>query len=127
MEAMDFARAHGLTEDALSTLLTTSSADSRAVRTWGFQDRLRRTAPPGTAPAPVVMKKDLSSFVTAAGRAGLVLPIGAVAAETITSRIAQRDTYLDALGSSEATARCPQCGLELIPPFRSAGVHPECA
>ena len=127
MEAMDFARAHGLSEDALSAVLTTSNADSRAVRTWGIQDRLRRTVVPGTTPAPQVMKKDLSSFATAAGRAGLVLPLSAVAAETLLPRIAERDAYLDGLGDLPVIPRCTACGQELIPPFREAGVHPECS
>lgn len=126
MEAMEFARAHGLTEDALSAVLTTSSADSRAIRTWGVQDRLRRSTVAGTAPAQQVMKKDLTSFSTAAGRAGLVLPMGAVAAETLLSRVEQRDRYLDDLGDIPPVPRCGTCGLELAAPFREVGVHPEC-
>lgn len=126
VEAMDFARAHGLTEDALTAVLTTSSADSRAVRTWGFQDRLRRNAPPGTAPAQDVMKKDLTSFATAGGRAGLVLPLGAVAAETLLGRLEARDAYLDGLGEVPPVPRCASCGLELAAPFQQPGTHPEC-
>ena len=53
--------------------------------------------------------------------------MGAVAAETLGSRIAQRDRYLDELGAVPPIPRCHRCGLELIPPFREPGVHPECA
>jgi 3-hydroxyisobutyrate dehydrogenase-like beta-hydroxyacid dehydrogenase len=127
LEAMNFAKAYGLTEDSLSTVLTTSNADSRAVRTWGVQDRLRRSVPAGTTPAQQVMKKDLSSFATAAGRAGLVSPLAAVAAETLLPRVEERDAYLDDLGEVETIPRCSACGQELIPPFRDSGVHPECA
>jgi 3-hydroxyisobutyrate dehydrogenase-like beta-hydroxyacid dehydrogenase len=127
IEAMNFAKAYGLSEEAVSTVLTTSNADSRAVRTWGLQDRLRRSVPPGTTPAQLVMKKDLSSFSTAAGRAGLVSPLAAVAAETLITRIEERDAWLDARGEVEEIPRCTVCGQELIPPFREAGVHPECA
>ncbi|SCF67470.1 MULTISPECIES: NAD(P)-dependent oxidoreductase [unclassified Streptomyces] len=126
-EAMEFVRAYGITEDALSSVLTTSSADSRAVRTWGFHDRLRRTAAPGTAPAHEVMHKDISSFATAGGRAGLLLPLATVAAETLLGKVAERDRYLDSLGDVTPIPRCTVCSLELIPPFREAGVHPECA
>jgi 3-hydroxyisobutyrate dehydrogenase-like beta-hydroxyacid dehydrogenase len=127
MEAMEFGRAYGLAEDALSAVLVTSSADSRAVRTWGFHDRLRRSAAPGTAPAQHVMKKDLTSFATAGGREGLVLPLAAVAAETLLPKVAERDRYLDGRGDVESIPRCSVCSLELIAPFREAGAHPECA
>lgn len=127
MEAMEFVRAYGLTEDALSAVLATSSADSKAVRTWGFQDRLRRTASPGTTPAPMVMRKDVSSFASSGGAAGLVLPLANVAAETLLSKIDGRDAFLDSLGDVPPIPRCTVCTLELIEPFREAGVHPECA
>jgi 3-hydroxyisobutyrate dehydrogenase-like beta-hydroxyacid dehydrogenase len=126
LEAMEFVRAYGLTEDALSEVLVTSTADSRAVRRWGFQDRIRRSAAPGTTPAQEVMRKDVSSFVMAGGQAGLVLPIAAVAAETLLPKVGKRDAYLDSLPDAEPIPRCPQCGLELIAPYRAAGVHPEC-
>ncbi|MCE0762108.1 NAD(P)-dependent oxidoreductase [Pseudonocardia kujensis] len=126
IEAMNFARAHGLTEDALSSVLTTSNADSRAVRTWGLQDRLRANVPPGTTPAQLVMKKDLTSFTTAAGRAGLVSPLAAVAAETLVNRIEERDAYLNSIGGRPDIPQCTTCGQELIPPFRETGIHPEC-
>jgi len=127
MEAMEFVRAYGLTEDALSEVLTTSSADSRAVRTWGFQDRLRRTAAPGTTPSHQVMRKDILAFAAGGARAGLLLPVASVAAETLLSKVETRDRFLDSLGDIPAIPRCRSCTLELIPPFREAGVHPECA
>jgi 3-hydroxyisobutyrate dehydrogenase-like beta-hydroxyacid dehydrogenase len=126
MEAMEFVRGHGLTEDALSAVLTTSSADSRAVRTWGFQDRLRRTAAPGTAPSHMVMRKDIASFATAGARLGLLMPLATVAAETLLPKVDARDRYLDEMGDMPPVPRCVVCTLELIPPFRDAGVHPEC-
>ena len=126
MEAMAFARSYGLSEDDVSTVLTTSSADSRGVRTWGFHDRLRRAAADGTTPPHEVMKKDLSSFALAGGRAGVLLPLATVAAETLLGKVADRDRYLDTAGL-EPAARCERCGLELIAPFRAAGLHPECA
>ncbi|MES9537706.1 NAD(P)-binding domain-containing protein [Actinomadura sp. NPDC000600] len=127
IEAMEMVRAYGLTEDALSTVLTTSSADSRAVRRWGFHDRLRRQAPPGTEPAHLVMRKDVTSFAAAGGQAGLVLPLAAVTARTLLDTIGRRDRYLDDLGDVPPVPRCAACTQELIPPFREAGVHPECA
>lgn len=126
IEAMNFARAYGLTEEALSSVLTTSNADSRAVRTWGVQDRLRASVPAGTTPAQLVMKKDLTSFSTAAGQAGLVSPLAAVAAETLLGHVEQRDAYLDSISGGPEIPRCSACTQELIPPFRAAGVHPEC-
>lgn len=126
MEAMEFARAYGLSEDSLSSVLTTSNADSRAVRTWGVQDRVRRSGSPGTAPVDYMMRKDLVSFATAAGTAGFVAPMAGVAAETIVGRLAERDRHLDSLGEVEPIPRCSVCTLELIPPFRAEGVHPEC-
>ncbi|WP_067794653.1 NAD(P)-dependent oxidoreductase [Actinomadura formosensis] len=127
IEAMEMVRAYGLTEDALSTVLTTSSADSRAVRRWGFHDRLRRAAPPGTEPSHLVMRKDVASFATAGGQAGLILPLAAVAAQTLLGTIEKRDRYLDELGDVPPVPCCAACTQELIPPFREAGVHPECA
>ena len=127
IEAMNFARAHGLTEDALSSVLTTSNADSRAVRTWGLQDRLRAAVPAGTTPAQLVMRKDLTSFAPAPGRAGLVSPLAAVAAETLGNRVEERDAHLESIGGRPEIPRCSTCGQELIPPFREAGAHPECA
>ncbi|BBG02564.1 MULTISPECIES: NAD(P)-dependent oxidoreductase [Pseudonocardia] len=126
IEAMNFARAHGLTEDTLSAVLSTSNADSRAVRTWGVQDRMRRNVPAGTTPPPLVMRKDLGAFTTAAGRAGLVSPLAAVATDTLLTRIGERDTWLDSNGGVPDVPRCTVCGQELIPPFRAAGGHPEC-
>jgi 3-hydroxyisobutyrate dehydrogenase-like beta-hydroxyacid dehydrogenase len=127
MEAMEFVRAYGLSEDALSAVLATSSADSRAVRTWGAHDRIRRTAAAGTTPAHLVMRKDVSSFTTAGGEAGVVLPMAAVTAQTLLAKVATRDEYLDGLGDLQSVPRCAKCTFELIPPFRGAGVHPECA
>jgi 3-hydroxyisobutyrate dehydrogenase-like beta-hydroxyacid dehydrogenase len=126
MEAMEFARSYGLTEDALSSVLATSSADSRSVRTWGFHDRLRRTAAAGTAAPQLVMKKDVTSFAVAGARNGLLLPLATVAAETLLGKVDARDRFLDEAGY-EFAPRCPECSLELIAPYREAGVHPECA
>ncbi|MEV0184600.1 NAD(P)-dependent oxidoreductase [Streptomyces sp. NPDC050625] len=128
LEATEFVRAYGIEEDDLMTVLTTSSADSKQVRAWGLQDRIRRNTPAGTTPAPLVFEKDLSSFATAAGEAGLVLPLAAVSASSTVRTIARRDAYIDALGDAYAPApRCSVCTLELAAPFQEAGVHPECA
>ena len=113
MEAMEFVRAHGLSEDAFSSVLTTSSADSRAVRTWGFHDRIRRSAAPGTTPSHQVMRKDVTSFAAAGGRAGLLLPLATVAAEALIGKVAERDSYLESLGDVAPVPRCTVCGLEL--------------
>lgn len=126
MEAMEFARSFGLAEDALSSVLATSSADSRSVRTWGFHDRLRRTAAAGTAAPQLVMKKDITSFAVAGAQNGLLLPVAAVAAETLLGKVDARDRFLDEAGY-EPAPRCARCSLELIAPYREAGVHPECA
>jgi 3-hydroxyisobutyrate dehydrogenase-like beta-hydroxyacid dehydrogenase len=125
MEAMDFVRSYGLTEDALSSVLVTSSADSRSVRTWGFLDRLRRTATVGTAAPQLVMRKDIASFAVAGAQNGLLLPLATVAAETLLQKVDARDRFLDEAGY-EPAPRCATCSLELVAPYREAGVHPEC-
>jgi 3-hydroxyisobutyrate dehydrogenase-like beta-hydroxyacid dehydrogenase len=128
LEATEFTRAYGIDEDDLITVLTTSSADSKQIRAWGLQDRIRRNNPPGTTPSAVVFEKDLSSFAAAAGHGGLVLPLASVAASTTVRRIERRDTFLDSLGDDYSPPpRCAVCTLELAAPFREAGVHPECA
>ncbi|MFF3573906.1 NAD(P)-dependent oxidoreductase [Nocardia jiangxiensis] len=126
MEAMEFARSFGLTEDALTAVLVTSNADSRAIRTWGYQDRMRRSAAAGTALPQVVMKKDVTSFAVAGAQNGVLLPLATMAAETLLNKVEVRDRFLDEVGA-ELPPRCSICSLELAAPYREVGVHPECA
>ncbi|MFC8826907.1 NAD(P)-dependent oxidoreductase [Streptomyces sp. NPDC057137] len=126
LEAMELAQAYGLEEDAVTSVLVKSSADSKAIRTWGFHDRIRRNQPPGTAPVGTVMLKDLSAAATAAGQRGLVLPLASVAASTIVAKLAARDEWLDSLGEPVPIPRCDVCGLELAAPYRGLGRHGDC-
>jgi 3-hydroxyisobutyrate dehydrogenase-like beta-hydroxyacid dehydrogenase len=127
LEATQLGAAYGLPEDLLMTVLSTSNADSRGVHTWGFHDRVRRNAAPGTAPTADLFYKDLSSTVRAAAERGVILPIAATAAATVHAKLAERDAFLDSLGEVADVPRCATCGVELAAPFRAAGKHPECA
>ena len=126
MEVMEMARSYGLSEDALTTVLTTSNADSKGIRIWGFQDRVRRGGAPGTTPAQEVMLKDIKSFKESGQLNGLGMPMATAAVDALLEKVAARDAWLDEV-DGEAVPRCSVCTLELAAPFRAAGVHPECA
>jgi 3-hydroxyisobutyrate dehydrogenase-like beta-hydroxyacid dehydrogenase len=128
LEAMQFAAAYGITEDAATTFLPTTSADSRGVRTWGRYDRMRRTHTlAGTEEMYEVFAKDMKIAAAAGGERGLVLPIVSAMSAMIKEKAKDRDKYLQKHGMTGPIPRCPVCTLELAYPYRQAGMHPECA
>jgi 3-hydroxyisobutyrate dehydrogenase-like beta-hydroxyacid dehydrogenase len=128
LEAMQFAAAHGITEDAVTGFLPLTTADSRGMRTWGRYDRMRRTHTLAGTPAMYdIFAKDMKVAAKAAGQRGLVLPIVSAISAMIIEKAQARDEYLKAQGPTDPIPRCPVCTLELAHPFREAGVHPECA
>ena len=128
LEAMQFASAHGITEDAVTAFLPLTTADSRGMRTWGRYDRMRRTHTLAGTPAMYdIFSKDMKVAAKAAGQRGLVLPIVSAISAMIIEKAQARDEYLKAQGPTNPIPRCPICTLELAYPFREAGMHPECA
>jgi len=128
LEAMQFAAAHGITEDAVTAFLPLTTADSRGMRTWGRYDRMRRTHTLAGTPAMYdIFSKDMKVAAKAAGQRGLVLPIVSAISAMIIEKAQARDAYLKAQGPTDPIPRCRICTLELAYPFREAGMHPECA
>jgi 3-hydroxyisobutyrate dehydrogenase-like beta-hydroxyacid dehydrogenase len=128
LEAMQFAAAHGITEDAVTAFLPMTTADSRGMRTWGRYDRMRRTHTLAGTPAIYeIFSKDMKVAAKAAGQRGLVLPIVSAVSAMIIEKAQARDEYLKAQGMTNPIPRCRVCTLELAYPFREAGLHPECA
>ena len=128
LEAMQFAAAHGITEDAVTAFLPMTTADSRGMRTWGRYDRMRRTHTLAGTPAMYeIFSKDMKVAAKAAGQRGLVLPIVSAVSAMIIEKAQARDEYLKAQGLTNPIPRCRVCTLELAYPFREAGLHPECA
>jgi 3-hydroxyisobutyrate dehydrogenase-like beta-hydroxyacid dehydrogenase len=128
LEAMEFAGAHGITEDTVAEFLPTTSADSRVIRTWGRYDRMRRTHTlAGTEGIYEIFSKDMKIAAVAAGAQGLVLPIVSAMSGMIIEKAKMRDKYLQEHGMTGPIPRCPVCTLELGYPYRKAGVHPDCA
>src|ERR1700689_1311116 len=128
LEAMQFAAAHGIPEDAVTAFLPMTTAHSRGMRTWGRYDRMRRTHTLAGTPAMYdIFSKDMKVAAKAAGQRGLVLPIVSAISAMIIEKAQARDEYLKAQGVIDPIPRCPICTLELAYPFREAGMHPECA
>jgi 3-hydroxyisobutyrate dehydrogenase-like beta-hydroxyacid dehydrogenase len=128
LEAMQFAAAHGITEDAVTEFLPLTTADSRGMRTWGRYDRMRQTHTLAGTPAMYeIFSKDMKVAAKAAGQRGLVLPIVSAVSAMIMEKARARDEYLAARGPTDPIPRCRICTLELAHPFREAGQHPECA
>jgi 3-hydroxyisobutyrate dehydrogenase-like beta-hydroxyacid dehydrogenase len=128
LEAMQFAAAHGITEDAVTAFLPMTTADSRGLRTWGRYDRMRRTHTLAGTPAMYdIFSKDMKVAAKAAGQRGLVLPIVSAISAMIIEKARARDEHLAAQGPTDPIPRCRVCTLELAYPFREAGLHPECA
>jgi 3-hydroxyisobutyrate dehydrogenase-like beta-hydroxyacid dehydrogenase len=126
LEAMQLAASYGLDEDAITAVVSTSNADSRGIRTWGYHDRTRRaSASAGTASPAELMHKDLRSLVLAAHHKGLDLPLADLAARRVIEALRDRDTSLKENPRPEVPT-CKICGIELAAPFRAGGVHPEC-
>ena len=128
LEVMQFAEAHGISEDAATTFLPTTTADSRGLRTWGRFDRMRQTHTlAGTEGMYDIFSKDMKIAAAAAGQRGVVLPIVSAISAMVVEKARTRDRQLAARGSTPPVPRCPVCTFELAAPFREAGVHPECA
>jgi 3-hydroxyisobutyrate dehydrogenase-like beta-hydroxyacid dehydrogenase len=128
LEAMQFAAAHGITEDAVTAFLPLTTADSRGMRTWGRYDRMRRSHTLAGTPAMYdIFAKDMKVAAKAAGQRGVVLPIVSAISAMIIEKARARDEYLAAQGPNDPIPRCRICTLELAYPFREAGMHPECA
>jgi 3-hydroxyisobutyrate dehydrogenase len=128
LEAMQLGNAYGISEDAAIGFMTTSAADSRALRTWGRIDRSRRTHTLAGSPDALydIFSKDVRTAAQAAGEQGVVLPIAAVIGATMGQKYKERDAYLEANGMTGPLLLCRICGQELGAPFRKAGAHPEC-
>ena len=128
LEAMDLARAYGITEDSVTEFVTTGAGDSRGLRTWGRLDRARRSHTLAGTPAIYeIFAKDVRAAAKAAGDRGVTLPVTAGIGMMIGQKFRERDQFLadnDMLGPIPT---CQICGQELAAPFRSAGVHPECS
>jgi 3-hydroxyisobutyrate dehydrogenase-like beta-hydroxyacid dehydrogenase len=128
LEAMELARAYGITEDAVTEFVATSAGDSRSLRTWGRIDRTRRTHTlAGTDAIYDIFAKDVKTAAMAAGQRGVVLPITATIGASMGEKMKKRDAYLEENGLTGPIPQCRICGQELASPFRKEGVHPECA
>ncbi|WP_176593969.1 NAD(P)-dependent oxidoreductase [Sphingobium sp. EM0848] len=127
LEAMDLARAYGITEDAVTEFVSTGAGDSRGLRTWGRLDRARRSHTlAGTPEIYEIFAKDVRVAAKAAGARGVTLPVAAGIGMMIGQKFRERDKFLadnDMLGPIPT---CRICGQELAAPFRAAGTHPEC-
>lgn len=127
LEAMDLARAYGVSEDSVTEFVTTGAGDSRGLRTWGRIDRARRSHTLAGTPAIYeIFAKDVRTAAKAAGERGVTLPVAAGIGMMIGQKFRERDQYLadnDMLGPIPT---CRICGQELAAPFRTAGLHPEC-
>lgn len=128
LEAMQLARAYGITEDSVTDFVTVSAGDSRNIRTWGRHDRSRhRHHLAGTDAIYQIHSKDVKTAALAAGLRGVTLPIASTIGATMAEQLKARDKFLndnDLLGDLPL---CRNCGQELARPYRAAGVHPECA
>ena len=127
LEAMELARAYGITEDSVAEFLPTTSGDSRVIRTWGRYDRMRRSHTfAGTEAMYDVFAKDMKIAAAAAGTRGLILPIASAMSSMIIEKAKKRDKFLQDNNMTGPIPRCPVCTLELGYPYQKAGVHPDC-
>jgi 3-hydroxyisobutyrate dehydrogenase-like beta-hydroxyacid dehydrogenase len=127
LEAVALAAAYGIDEEMFATFVSLSSGSSHYVRTWGRQDRVRREHTLAGTPAMYsFMNKDLLEAVVAAAERGLNVPLIAVTAGLFPGMLLARDQALAARGPAPVIPLCAICQQELAPPFREAGVHPEC-
>jgi 3-hydroxyisobutyrate dehydrogenase len=126
LEAVQLGAAYGLEEDAITEVVTLSGGDSRMIRTWGRQDRIR--AERAHYPTDVLydfLSKDVREAAVAGGERGLVLPLISTAGQLLPRLYAQRDALLATREPAEIP-RCTVCNQELSVTYRSRGVHPEC-
>jgi 3-hydroxyisobutyrate dehydrogenase-like beta-hydroxyacid dehydrogenase len=126
LEAMQFAAAYGMDEDAVTSLITTGWADSRHARAWGRQDRRRRERLAADAHAYSRMSRDLRNAVSAARVRDVEMPLTETAAGLLPALLRARDEDPRRWRPGAPAPRCSVCGIELAAPFRSAGAHPEC-
>jgi 3-hydroxyisobutyrate dehydrogenase-like beta-hydroxyacid dehydrogenase len=126
LEATQLAAAYGVDEDTVATIVAYSQGDNRGMRTWGRHDRKRRERRAQGTDWTWRMGRDLEEAAIAAGMRGVPLPLTSVAAQTMPFKLRERDRYLDSLPEQPPIPLCSGCDSELAPPFREAGIHPEC-
>ena len=126
MEAMQLGAAYGLEEDTITEVVTLSGGDSRMIRTWGRQDRIRaERAHYETNALYDFLSKDVREAAVAGGERGLVLPLISTAGQLLPRLYAHRDKLL-ATRQPQDIPRCQVCNQELSVTYRARGVHPEC-
>jgi len=126
LEAMELADAYGMDEDTVTTIVSFSQGDNRGIRTWGRHDRKRAERAAQGVSWAERMGRDLEEAAIAAGLRQVTLPLTAVVAEALPSKLRRRDRVLAQRPPSPPVPRCPECDSELAAPFRAIGVHPEC-
>jgi 3-hydroxyisobutyrate dehydrogenase-like beta-hydroxyacid dehydrogenase len=127
LEAVQLAAAYGVDEDMVATIVAYSQGDNRGMRTWGRHDRKRRERRAQGTDWSERMGRDLEEAAIAAGMLGVTLPLTAITAQALPSKLRQRDRFLDSLPPAPPIPLCRGCDSELAPPFRESGYHPECA
>lgn len=91
MEAMRFARAHGVDEERVVEFSRTSTSDSWILRNWGFFDRIHQTYEDGgTPPTGRPWSKDLWHVLEVARESGLDMPLAALASQLALPMFATR-------------------------------------
>jgi 3-hydroxyisobutyrate dehydrogenase-like beta-hydroxyacid dehydrogenase len=125
LEAVQLAAAYGIDEDTVATVVAFSQGDNRGMRTWGRHDRKRLARKAQGVEWYERMGRDLEEAAIAGGARGVTLPLTAVIAQALPQKLRERDRYLEKhpLGPIPL---CRGCDQELAPPFREAGLHPEC-
>lgn len=126
LEAMQLAAAYDVDEDTVATIVAYSQGDNRGMRTWGRHDRKRRERRAQGTDWTWRMGRDLEEAAIAAGSRGVPLPLTAITAQALPFKLRERDRWLDSQPERPPIPLCSRCDSELAPPFREAGVHPEC-
>jgi hypothetical protein len=70
--------------------------------------------------------KDLYEAALAGAERENVMPMAAVAAQSLPTKLKEGDRLLDELGPLPAIPRRSSCDQELAAPYRQSGFHPEC-
>jgi 3-hydroxyisobutyrate dehydrogenase len=126
MEAMKLGAAYGLSEDRITEVVTLSGGDSRTIRTWGRQDRIRSDrAHYETSVLYDFLSKDVRTAAIAGGERQLILPLISAAGQLLPGMYAERDALL-ATREPDEIPRCTVCNQELSVSYRARGAHPEC-
>jgi len=126
LEAMQLAHAYGVSEDMITQVVAFSQGDNRGIRTWGRHDRKRRERMAEGTVWYDRMGRDLYEASIAAGLKEVPLPLTAIIAQSLPSKLRERDRFLDSLPPSDPIPRCKVCDQELALAFRAEGTHPEC-